>query len=98
MVAISVYSAVAHKLIYCNFDVDRLLRRSTRRPLPAYVDALKRRANAVHEKQKYDAAIMLYNEAILLAPDSPVLYGNRAAAFMKRNWSVTCCFTPGALL
>jgi WD and tetratricopeptide repeat-containing protein 1 len=60
--------------------------RYTGKPLPPNVEAIKQRANNVFEKQEYAKAILLYNEAIALAPLSPVLYGNRAAAYMKRNW------------
>lgn len=40
------------------------------------------------EKEEYTPAIRLYNEAIKRYNTSPVLYGNRAAAYMKRDWSV----------
>ena len=63
-----------------------LCRHKTGKPLPPTVDAIKTRANAVFEKQKYNQAILLYNQALAVAPDAPVLYGNRAAAFMKRSW------------
>lgn len=40
------------------------------------------------EKEEYSPAIRLYNEAIKRYNTSPVLYGNRAAAYMKRDWLV----------
>ena len=60
--------------------------RPVHRPLPPNVEAIKHRANSVFEKHKYTQAILLYNQALAMAPDSAILYGNRAAAFMKRNW------------
>lgn len=58
------------------------------KPLSPAIEAIKQRANTVFEKQKFSQAILLYNQAIAMCPDSPVLYGNRAAAYMKRNWYV----------
>ncbi|XP_074645517.1 WD and tetratricopeptide repeats protein 1-like [Tubulanus polymorphus] len=56
------------------------------KPLLPHVEAIKQRANQVFEKQQYTQAIILYNQAIALAPDSAILHGNRAAAYMKRGW------------
>lgn len=56
------------------------------RPLPPAVEAIKKRANEVFEMQKYGEAICLYNQAISMAPNLPILYGNRAAAYLKRSW------------
>ena len=44
-------------------------------------------ANVEFESENYDAAVSLYNRALVLhrAPH-PVLCGNRAAALMKRAW------------
>ena len=61
-------------------------KRALGRILPPAVDAIKQQANAVFEKQQYTQAILLYNEALALAPESPILHSNRAAAYMKRNW------------
>ncbi len=38
------------------------------------------------EQENYIEAIEYYNVAIQLSSESPILYGNRAAALMKRNW------------
>ena len=54
--------------------------------LPQKAELLKQKANSSFEEQNYLEAIEFYNEAIQIAPDSPILYGNRAAALMKRNW------------
>jgi len=54
--------------------------------LPPAVDAIKQRANSEFEGERYNQAIYLYNQAISMAPHLAVLYGNRAAAFLKRNW------------
>ncbi|XP_028409491.1 WD and tetratricopeptide repeats protein 1-like [Dendronephthya gigantea] len=47
---------------------------------------LKFRANTEYENKNYWGAINLYNQALILSPDSAVLYANRAAAFLKRGW------------
>ena len=54
--------------------------------LPSMADMLKRKANSFFENEKYNQAILLYNQAINVEPNSSILYGNRAAAFMKRKW------------
>uniref|UniRef100_A0A1B6LG63 WD and tetratricopeptide repeats protein 1 n=1 Tax=Graphocephala atropunctata TaxID=36148 RepID=A0A1B6LG63_9HEMI len=54
--------------------------------LPDHVEAMKLTANMLFEKEEYVPAIRLYNEAIQHYGNSPVLYGNRAAAYMKRDW------------
>lgn len=56
------------------------------KPLQPAVEAIKKHANEVFELQNYSQAIHLYNQAIHMAPDLPILYGNRAAAYLKRNW------------
>ncbi|GFG32356.1 hypothetical protein Cfor_10916 [Coptotermes formosanus] len=43
-------------------------------------------ANDAFERQHYTLAISLYNKAISFCPSAAVLYGNRAAAYMKRGW------------
>jgi WD and tetratricopeptide repeat-containing protein 1 len=50
------------------------------------VEQIKLEANAEFERGNYCAAIRLYNKALLLCAH-PTLYGNRAAAYMKRAWS-----------
>jgi len=60
--------------------------KSEKKPLPAVVESLKKRANAYFEKEQYTKAIILYNQAIMRAPHASMLYGNRAAAYMKRKW------------
>uniref|UniRef100_A0A1B6D964 WD and tetratricopeptide repeats protein 1 n=1 Tax=Clastoptera arizonana TaxID=38151 RepID=A0A1B6D964_9HEMI len=59
---------------------------SVSQPLPLYVETIKQTANIFYEKKDYTKAIRLYNEAISHSSLSAVLYGNRAAALMKRNW------------
>ncbi|RWS12151.1 WD and tetratricopeptide repeats protein 1-like protein, partial [Dinothrombium tinctorium] len=54
--------------------------------LPPNVDALRQAANDIFAKGQHTAAIELYNKAINLCPNAAVLYGNRAAIFMKRGW------------
>ncbi|KDR22656.1 WD and tetratricopeptide repeats protein 1, partial [Zootermopsis nevadensis] len=43
-------------------------------------------ANDAFERQRFTLAISLYNKAIGYYPSAAVLYGNRAAAYMKRGW------------
>lgn len=54
--------------------------------LPFRIEALKLSANDAFERQHYTLAISLYNKAISCCPSAAVLYGNRAAAYMKRGW------------
>jgi len=56
--------------------------------LPSAVEAIKLKANTAFEQEKYNQAIKLYNQALSMCADQPILYGNRAAAYLKRNWSV----------
>jgi WD and tetratricopeptide repeat-containing protein 1 len=49
-------------------------------------EELKVKANTAFEEQNYIEAIEFYNEAIKIAPNSPILYGNRAATYLKRAW------------
>ena len=60
------------------------------RALPPHVIAIEQEANQVFERRRYNQAILLYNQAIAMVPDSPILYGNRAAAYIERNWCVFC--------
>lgn len=63
------------------------------------MEAIKKHANEVFELQNYSQAIHLYNQAIHMAPDLPILYGNRAAAYLKRNWLASeFCFTDAVCL
>ncbi|XP_033121287.1 WD and tetratricopeptide repeats protein 1-like [Anneissia japonica] len=75
-----------------NMDNNRscaALRRSClpTKELPPKADSLKLRANEFYcEKKDYTNAIRLYNEALSIAPNSPILYANRAAAYQRRKW------------
>ena len=57
--------------------------------VPPDVEALKLAANAEFEAEHYTRSIDLYSAALLRspAPLPAVLYANRAAALMKRNYS-----------
>jgi WD and tetratricopeptide repeat-containing protein 1 len=55
-------------------------------PLPPRVEQIKLEANVEFQNGNYFAAIRLYNQALVRCPH-PTLYGNRAAALMKRAWS-----------
>jgi len=54
--------------------------------LPHAAEQLKEKANELFGQQNFTPAIMMYNAALNLAPTSSVLFGNRAAAFIKRAW------------
>ncbi|XP_032828787.1 WD and tetratricopeptide repeats protein 1 isoform X1 [Petromyzon marinus] len=54
--------------------------------LPPAVEKLKQLANAAFGRQQWPVAVSLYNRAVALCPTNSVLYGNRAAAYMKRKW------------
>lgn len=56
------------------------------KPIPPAVEVIKKKANRYFELDQCSKAIILYNQAIQRAPWASVLYGNRAAAFMKRKW------------
>ena len=55
-------------------------------PLSGEALELKALANAEYECRNFWGAINLYNQALILVPDSALLYANRAAAFLKRGW------------
>lgn len=59
---------------------------TSRSALPPRVETLRLSANYAFEALDYATAVRLYNNAINLCQDSAVLYGNRAAALMKRDW------------
>ena len=54
--------------------------------LSPLVENLKRHANTLFEQNQYKRAIDVYNQAIFRCNTAAVLYGNRAAAYMKRKW------------
>lgn len=54
--------------------------------LPPRALELKAKGNDAFCQQNFWKAINLYNEAILHAANSAVLYANRAAAYIKRAW------------
>ena len=47
---------------------------------------LKTDANAEYDAERYSNAIEIYNKAIMIS-SHPILLGNRAAAYLKRNWN-----------
>ena len=52
-------------------------------PLPAEAEKAKVEGNAAFAKGEYQSAIESYTRAIDIAPNSAVLYGNRALAYIK---------------
>ena len=53
---------------------------------------LKLLGNDAFSNQNYFEAVTCYNKALVMCPNSAVLYANRAAALLKRNWLVPCTF------
>ncbi|XP_035215285.1 WD and tetratricopeptide repeats protein 1-like, partial [Stegodyphus dumicola] len=54
--------------------------------LPPDIEKLKKMANEAFEKQLYTLAIGLYSKGIIMYPKGACLFGNRAAAYIKRGW------------
>jgi WD and tetratricopeptide repeats protein 1 len=54
--------------------------------LPELVENLKIKANKLFEDGNYYESIVFYNKAISEISNSSILFGNRAAALMKRGW------------
>lgn len=57
-----------------------------KRNVPQEVETLKKNGNEFLENEKYLQAITQYTAAIALMKDHPVLYLNRATAYMRRKW------------
>lgn len=60
--------------------------RSPQVELPPYLERVKQQANEAFACQQWTQAIQLYSQAVQKAPHNAMLYGNRAAAYMKRKW------------
>ncbi|XP_073845069.1 WD and tetratricopeptide repeats 1 [Musca autumnalis] len=59
----------------------------SRRKLPEQIEEYKKMGNEFLENEKYYLAIRTYSDAIRLSSfASPVLYLNRATAYMRRQW------------
>ncbi|XP_059909163.1 WD and tetratricopeptide repeats protein 1 [Gadus macrocephalus] len=54
--------------------------------LPPHLERVKQQANDAFSQQHWTQAIQLYSLGIHQASDNAMLYGNRAAAYMKRKW------------
>lgn len=54
--------------------------------LPPHLEKVKQKANDAFARQQWSQAIELYSQAMQSAPRSAMLFGNRAAAYMKRKW------------
>ena len=54
--------------------------------LPNQALELKNLGNTEYEAERYSNAIEIYNRALVICYH-PTLLGNRAAAFLKRNWN-----------
>lgn len=54
--------------------------------LPPHLERIKQQANDAFARQQWTQAIQLYSLGIHEASRNAMLYGNRAAAYMKRKW------------
>lgn len=54
--------------------------------LPPHLEEIKQQANDAFARQQWTQAIQLYSLSIRQARSNAMLYGNRAAAYMKRKW------------
>nr|XP_057940382.1 WD and tetratricopeptide repeats protein 1 [Doryrhamphus excisus]XP_057940383.1 WD and tetratricopeptide repeats protein 1 [Doryrhamphus excisus] len=54
--------------------------------LPPHLEKIKQQANDAFARQQWTQAIQLYSLGIHHSSCNAVLYGNRAAAYMKRKW------------
>ncbi|EDV25014.1 uncharacterized protein TRIADDRAFT_25382, partial [Trichoplax adhaerens] len=54
--------------------------------LPARAESLKIRGNDAYNCKMFNLAIQYYNLALSLGVDNPLLYSNRAAAYLCRGW------------
>ncbi|KAM9806359.1 WD and tetratricopeptide repeats protein 1 isoform X1 [Syngnathus typhle] len=54
--------------------------------LPPHLEKIKQQANDAFARQHWTQAIQLYSLGIHHSDCNAVLYGNRAAAYMKRKW------------
>uniref|UniRef100_A0A915IQG4 WD and tetratricopeptide repeats protein 1 n=1 Tax=Romanomermis culicivorax TaxID=13658 RepID=A0A915IQG4_ROMCU len=54
--------------------------------LPFRVQLLKQKANSEFDRENFDSALALYSRALEQSPKTAILYSNRAAAYMRRDW------------
>uniref|UniRef100_A0A914Q0F3 SET domain-containing protein n=1 Tax=Panagrolaimus davidi TaxID=227884 RepID=A0A914Q0F3_9BILA len=55
------------------------------KPSTKDVELIRKNANDLFLKGKFDDALMLYNRAIRYSPDLPILYLNKASAYLRKN-------------
>ncbi len=55
------------------------------------MEKIKQQANDAFARQQWTQAIQLYSLGIHQANCNAMLYGNRAAAYMKRKWYASLC-------
>lgn len=67
-------------------DTEPHIQTCNRKKLPEHIEECKKLGNEFLENEKYYLAIRSYSEAISQAPQWPVLYLNRATAYMRRLW------------
>ncbi|KAL0171153.1 hypothetical protein M9458_031464, partial [Cirrhinus mrigala] len=63
--------------------------------LPPHLERIKQQANDAFARQQWTQAIQLYSLGIHEAGHNAMLYGNRAAAYMKRNVLIHCFLRDG---
>lgn len=75
----------SYKTIFAN-EIISDEKETTKLDLTPEAELLKQKANSFFEAKNYVEAVEFYNQAIEKMPHSAVLFGNRAAALMKRGW------------
>lgn len=65
--------------------------------LPPHLEKIKQQANDAFARQQWTQAIQLYSLGIHQASSNAMLYGNRAAAYMKRKWYASWCHCREAI-
>ncbi|KAI8740901.1 WD and tetratricopeptide repeats protein 1 [Biomphalaria glabrata] len=79
-------SSISDKAADHSGDLPNKRHKGESKQLTPLIENLKKHANALFEKEEYKQAIDVYNQAIARCNASAVLYGNRAAAYLKRKW------------
>uniref|UniRef100_A0A3B3HC58 WD and tetratricopeptide repeats 1 n=1 Tax=Oryzias latipes TaxID=8090 RepID=A0A3B3HC58_ORYLA len=80
----SVFNGIHFPSSHICFAGSKMQQSSTE--LPPHLEKIKQQANDAFARQQWTHAIQLYSLGIHKANHNAMLYGNRAAAYMKRKW------------
>ncbi|XP_072153269.1 WD and tetratricopeptide repeats protein 1 isoform X2 [Bemisia tabaci] len=69
-----------------NENIKEIYDEKPQESLPENIEGLRSSANSLFKSEQFTGAIRLYNLAISQYPDCALLYGNRAAAYLNRDW------------